>query len=194
MAHPQQPMAARGSTFVRTRARIACSNRQRKRREVAAATCVRLRPPPQHNGIMLYRIGAAATALVLHGGSQGDNTRVCAHGRAARARAQRDRTDGRYSIAVCRICSLCRDHVLVLIRALDKIALCYRGSCLRDPGGREREREEQRERERKAPSVLLPTACPPPRSSSLRPSRAYSSLSCERRTVSPGTGENNGRR
>ena len=31
---------------------------------------------------------------------------------------------------VCRICSLCRGHVLVLIRAPDKIALCYQDSCL----------------------------------------------------------------
>lgn len=106
-------------------------------------------------------------------GGHGDNTRVCArvHGRATRARAQRDGTDGRYSIAVCRICSLCRDHVLVLIRAPDKIALCYRGSCLRDP-------REKREREREnhhtgaftyslsSDSFLFP-------SPSLRPSRAY---------------------
>lgn len=100
---------------------------------------------------------------VTWGEREATATHACvqhAHGRAARARAQRDRTDGRYSIAVCRICSLCRDHVLVLIRAPDKIALCYRGSCLRDP--------RERERGREPPPVLLPTVCPPSRSSSLR--------------------------
>lgn len=69
---------------------------------------------------------------VLYGESLGDTrmympTRVCSvHARSGRT------TDGRYSIAVCRICSLCWDHILVLIRVPDKIALCYRGSCLRD--------------------------------------------------------------
>lgn len=69
---------------------------------------------------------------VLYGESLGDTrvympTRVC----SVHARSNRT-TDERYSIAVCRICSLCWDHILVLIRAPDKIALCYRGSCLRE--------------------------------------------------------------
>jgi len=88
----------------------------------------------EHNGIMLYRIWATAAecymgkALATHACAP-----MCLHERAACTRAATETTDGRYSIAVCRICSLCRDHILVLIRAPDKIALCYRGSCLRDP-------------------------------------------------------------
>lgn len=111
-------------------ARIACSNRQWKERKVWFAFGIREREREQeHNRIMLYRIWTAA----LYGESLGD-TRVCMPTRACSVHARSDRTtDGRYSIAVCRICSLCRDHILVLIRAPDKIALCYRGSCLRDP-------------------------------------------------------------
>lgn len=85
-----------------------------------------------------------AVAAVLYGVASATHARVCVCIHVVcSVHARSDRTmDGRYSIAVCRICSLCRDHVLVLIRAPDKIALCYRGSCLRD--SREKERERRR--------------------------------------------------
>lgn len=129
----------------------------------------------EHNGIMLSIVSRGregAVAAVLYGEASATHARVCAHTNEQCARAQRQ-DDGRaiYSIAVCRICSLCRDHVLVLIRAPDKIALCYRGSCLRDSKekGGERGREGEREKEREPlhrcaftyglPSVL-PSASP----------------------------------
>jgi len=87
----------------------------------------------EHNGIMLYRIWATAAECYM---GKALATHACTYmpTRARSVHACSDRTtDERYSIAVCRICSLCRDHILVLIRAPDKIALCYRGSCLRDP-------------------------------------------------------------
>jgi len=147
----------------------------------------------EHNGIMLSIVSRGregAVAAVLYGEASATHARVCAHTNEQCARAQRQ-DDGRaiYSIAVCRICSLCRDHVLVLIRAPDKIALCYRGSCLRDSkekgGERGREGERERKKENHCTGALLPMAfppfCPPLHPSSLDLIRGFSSY--ERKTV-----------
>jgi len=83
--------------------------------------------------------------------------------RRVRAQRQNDGRPGDIASRLCRICPLCRDHVLLLIRAPDKIALCYRGSCLRNPREREREREREGERERGRTTIALtcglPSAC-----------------------------------
>lgn len=109
-------------------ARITCSNRQWKERKVQSCVCLW---GSRESTMELCSI-VSGRPRVLYGESLGRHTRV--YTRACSVHVRSDRTtDGRYSIAVCRICSLCRDHILVLIRAPDKIALCYRGSCLRDP-------------------------------------------------------------
>lgn len=143
-------------------ARIACSNRQWKERKVRS--CVRLWGSRESTMELCSLSYLGGCGRVLYGESLGD-TRVYMPTRACSVHARSDRTtDGRYSIAVCRICSLCRDHILVLIRAPDKIALCYRGSCLRDPRESEREREIEREPSpvcfylRPAPRFTLPFA------------------------------------
>lgn len=152
------------ASFVRPR--IARSNQQRKERKVRSY--VRLWDSRAQWNYALYRIGGRLPRCYM--GRPRRHTRVYAHTQTCSVHARSDRTmDERYSIAVCRICSLCRDHVLVLIRAPDKIALCYRGSCLRDSKekGRERGRKE-RERKKENPhctGALLPMAfspfCPP---------------------------------
>lgn len=122
------------------RARIARSNQQRKERKVRSY--VRLWDSRAQWNYALYRIGGRLPRCYMGWPRRHTRVCVCTHVQCS-VHARSDRTmDGRYSIAVCRICSLCRDHVLVLIRAPDKIALCYRGSCLRD--SREKERERKR--------------------------------------------------
>lgn len=104
---------------------VTCSNRQWKERKVQS--CVW---GSSESTMELCSIVSGRPSAIW--GKSRRHTR--AYTRACSVHARSDRTtDGRYSIAVCRICSLCRDHILVLIRAPDKIALCYRGSCLRDP-------------------------------------------------------------